>query len=210
MYFETVIIAITGPSGGGKSTFCKNLISQLPKNKSLLISQDSYYKDLSHLDFDKRASYNYDHPDSIDFNLLSEHLINLKKKKKISQPVYDFKTHCRHKNQKLVSPKEFIIVDGTLIISQQKIYSLFNHIIYIDLDQKICLERRIKRDINERGRTKKSVLEQYKKTVQPMFEEHIYPNRKNAHSIISGVNNSKMIEIEAKKIIKMKNSFQIM
>ena len=210
MYFETIMIAITGPSGAGKSTFCRHLISLLPKDKSLLLSQDSYYKDLSHLSMNERALHNYDHPESIDFKLLLEHLTDLKNKKKILQPNYDFKSHCRLHNNKVIHPKEFVIVDGTLIISQQKLYPLFNHIIYIDLNQETCLERRIKRDISERGRTKKCVLEQYNNTVKPMFEKYIYPNKQNADVIVSGENNKELVSNQAKKIMNIQKSLQIM
>jgi len=202
---QTIIIGITGASGSGKTAFAKQLISSIPKEKTLLIGQDSYYKDLSHLTSEKRASQNFDHPDALDLDLLKQQLIALKKGENVLQPIYDFNSHCRLNKSLQLHPKKIIIVEGTLILSQTNLHNLYDIIIYVDLDQKTCLERRIRRDVAERGRTKESVIEQYNKTVKPMFEAFIYPNKKTARIIIPGANNNEFIALILKKI---KNSLQ--
>ena len=184
MNLKTIIICITGASGSGKTTFAKELISALPKDKINLISQDSYYKDLKHLTIQERSSQNFDHPNSLDLDLLKKHLLTPKNGEEITQPIYDFNKHSRISSTKIIHPKEIIIVEGTLAVSKKMLHQLYDIIIYIDQDQNTCLERRIKRDIAERGRTEKCIIEQYNSTVKPMFEKFIYPCRQIAHEII--------------------------
>ena len=207
MNLKTIIICITGASGSGKTTFAKELISALPKDKITLISQDSYYKDLNHLTIQERSSQNFDHPNALDLDLLKKHLITLKNGEEITQPIYDFNTHSRISSKKIIHPKEIIIVEGTLSVSKKMLHQLYDIIIYIDQDQNTCLERRIKRDIAERGRTRKSVIEQYNSTVKPMFEKFIYPCRQIAQEIIPGSNNNKYIPPIVEKI---KNRLKLM
>ena len=207
MNLNTIIVSITGASGSGKTTFAKELISVFPKNKITLISQDSYYKDLSHLTIQERSSQNFDHPNALDLDLLKKHLITLKNGDKITQPIYDFNTHSRINSTKIIYPREIIIVEGTLAVSKKILYQLYDIIIYIDQDQNTCLERRIKRDITERGRSRKCVIEQYNSTVKPMFEKFIYPCRKLAHEIVPGNNNNEYISPISEKI---KNRLKIM
>ena len=192
MNSKSIIICITGPSGSGKTTFSKKIIPAL-LNETILISQDSYYKDLSYLTLKERASQNFDHPNALDLDLLKSHLIALKNGKNITQPIYDFNSHSRLSESKLIQPKEIIIVEGTLVLSKPMLHKLYDMIIYMDQNQNTCLERRIKRDIVERGRTKENVLEQYNESVKPMFEKFIYPCRKIAHEIIPGTNNNEYI-----------------
>lgn len=208
MNSKSIIICIAGPSGSGKTTFAKNLISALPNNQTTLISQDAYYKDLSHLSEDEKAIQNFDHPQSLDFKLLKEHLIDLLNGHAISQPLYDFNTHSRLKSHTSVSPTKIIIVEGTLVLSEKPLLDLFDLKIYIDLDQDTCLARRINRDIAERGRTKESVINQYKQTVKPMFEEFISPSKKNADWVIPGQSNDNYIETIIKEIRKKENLLQ--
>ena len=207
MNLKTIIICITGASGSGKTTFAKELISALPKDKITLISQDSYYKDLNHLTIQERSSQNFDHPNALDLDLLKKHLITLKNGEEITQPIYDFNTHSRISSTKTIHPKEIIIVEGTLAVSKKMLHQLYDIIIYIDQDQNTCLERRIKRDIAERGRTRKCVIEQYNSTVKPMFEKFIYPCREIAHEIIPGSNNNNYIPPILEKI---KNRLKLM
>ena len=207
MNLKTIIICITGASGSGKTTFAKELISVLPKDKITLISQDSYYKDLKHLTIQERSSQNFDHPNALDLDLLKKHLITLKNGEEITQPIYDFNTHSRISSTKIIHPKEIIIVEGTLAVSKKMLHQLYDIIIYIDQDQNTCLERRIKRDIAERGRTEKCIIEQYNLTVKPMFEKFIYPCRQIAHEIIPGTNNNEYISPILEKI---KNRLKLM
>ena len=207
MNLKTIIICITGASGSGKTTFAKELISVLPKDKITLISQDSYYKDLKHLTIQERSSQNFDHPNALDLDLLKKHLLTLKNGEEITQPIYDFNTHSRISSTKIIHPKEIIIVEGTLAVSKKMLHQLYDIIIYIDQDQNTCLERRIKRDIAERGRTEKCIIEQYNSTVKPMFEKFIYPCRQIAHEIIPGTNNNEYISPILEKI---KNRLKLM
>jgi len=200
MNLNTIIICITGASGSGKTTFAKELISVFPKNKVTLISQDSYYKDLNHLTIQERSTQNFDHPNALDLDLLKKHLITLKNGDKITQPIYDFNTHSRINSTKIIHPREIIIVEGTLAVSKKMLHQLYDIIIYIDQDQNTCLERRIKRDIAERGRSRKCVIEQYNLTVRPMFEKFIFPCREIAHEIIPGTNNNEYISPILEKI----------
>ena len=206
MNSKSIIICITGPSGSGKTTFSKKIIPVL-LNETILISQDSYYKDLSYLTLKERASQNFDHPNALDLDLLKNHLIALKNGENITQPIYDFNSHSRLSESKLIQPKEIIIVEGTLVVSKPMLHKLYDMIIYMDQNQNTCLERRIKRDIVERGRTKENVIEQYNETVKPMFEKFIYPCKKIAHEIIPGSNNNHFIPSIVKKI---KNRLKLM
>jgi len=183
-------------------------MAALQKNETLLIAQDAYYKDLSHLSIEEKAKQNFDHPDSLDFDLMKSHLIDLQKGNEIRQPIYDFNTHRRISCSKKIHPTKIIIVEGTLVLSQNRLQELYDHKIYIDLDQNICLDRRIERDIVERGRTRSSVLEQYNQTVKPMFEEFIEPSKYKADLIIPGENNYIFIQTVIEEIRKIENSLQ--
>jgi len=208
MNSKSIIICIAGASGSGKTTFSKKLMAALQKNETLLIAQDAYYKDLSHLSIEEKAKQNFDHPDSLDFDLMKSHLIDLQKGNEIRQPIYDFNTHRRISCSKKIHPTKIIIVEGTLVLSQNRLQELYDHKIYIDLDQNICLDRRIERDIVERGRTRSSVLEQFNQTVKPMFEEFIEPSKYKADLIIPGENNYIFIQTVIEEIRKIENSLQ--
>jgi uridine kinase len=194
MKSNTYIIGIAGASGSGKTTFAQNLAKKFTKEEVLLITQDAYYKDLMQLTISDRAKHNFDHPDSLDFKLLKEHLYELKLGISIQQPIYDFNSHSRLSSTRTIEPKRIIIVEGTLILSQKELLKEYNTTVYIQLDQQTCLDRRIKRDISERGRTKEEVLLQYRTTVLPMYEEFIKPSLLEADTIIPGVENSTDLE----------------
>lgn len=208
MNSKSIIICIAGASGSGKTTFAKKLLAALPKNHTTLISQDSYYKDLSHLTTEEKSKQNFDHPESLDFKLLKDQLINLLKGKEVLQPSYDFNTHSRLESRTTLYPTKIIIVEGTLVLSEKSLLDLYDLKLYINLPQDICLERRINRDISERGRTKESVLKQYELTVKPMFEEFILPSKNNADYIIPGQSNDTYINDIVKEIRKKENLLQ--
>lgn len=179
-----LVIGIAGGTGCGKTTVVEQIIDQIPDEEVGVISQDSYYKDLTHLDYDERARINFDHPRAIDFDLLSEHLSLLKMGKSIDQPVYSFKEHNRTDQFIRISPTKVLIVEGILIMTNPDIRKMFDIKIYVHADSDERLIRRLKRDINERGRDLEEVLNRYQNTLKPMHEEFIEPTKEYADIII--------------------------
>ncbi|GIZ16100.1 uridine kinase [Capnocytophaga catalasegens] len=179
-----LIIGIAGGTGCGKTTVVNKIISELAASEVNVISQDSYYKDLSHLSYQERTQTNFDHPKSLDFDLLKQHLIDLKEGKSIEQPVYSFVEHNRTKETTLVHPCKVLIVEGILIFTHPDIRDLFDIKIYVHADSDERLIRRIKRDTTERGRDITEVLERYQKTLKPMHQQFIEPTKEFADIII--------------------------
>tara|TARA_B100000073_G_scaffold286853_1_gene248632 strand:+ start:207 stop:827 length:621 start_codon:yes stop_codon:yes gene_type:complete len=172
------LIGIAGGSGSGKSRLVKNILNEINDNIVQAIEVDSYYKDLSHLSFKEREKNNFDHPDSIDFDLLYEDLCNLKNKITIHSPIYDYKTHTRQKNEtKTIKGAKVIIIEGIFALYNEKIRDLLSMKIYVDTPSDIRLLRRIKRDMNKRGRSIENIIEQYNNTVKPMFNKFVKPTR---------------------------------
>lgn len=193
-------IGISGGSGSGKTTLAQKIQEKFPKY-SLLISQDAYYKDLSHLPLEERAKTNFDHPSAIDFCMLKEHLIALKNNCSIYQPIYNFQTHSREKETKLLQPAEIVVVEGILLLAIPEIRDLLDLKIYIDTDNDVRILRRMERDMNERARSFIQVKEQYFMTVKPMHEEFVAPSRQYADVIFPwGGLNQKALEIIFAKI----------
>lgn len=177
-------IGIAGGTGCGKTTVVNQIIEQLPVEEVGVISQDSYYKDLSHLNYDERSQINFDHPSAIDFDLLHEHLEKLKNGDTIAQPVYSFKEHNRTGDSVPTPPRKVMIVEGILILTNPEIRELFDIKIFVHADSDERLIRRLKRDINERGRDLKEVLDRYQNTLKPMHEQFIEPTKEYADIII--------------------------
>jgi len=179
------LIGIAGGSGSGKSRLVKNILNEINDNIVQAIEVDSYYKDLSHLSFEEREKNNFDHPDSIDFDLLYEDLCNLKNKITIHSPIYDYKTHTRQKNEtKTIKDAKVIIIEGIFALYNEKIRNLLSMKIYVDTPSDVRLLRRIKRDMSKRARTIEGIIEQYNKTVKPMFTKFVKPTRDYADIII--------------------------
>jgi len=179
------IIGIAGGSGSGKSRLVKNILKEVNDNSVQVIEIDSYYKNLAHLSFEEREKNNFDHPDSIDFDLLYEDLSKLKNNLTIHSPVYDYKTHTRNENEtKKIENAKVIIMEGIFALHNQKIRDLLSIKIYVDTPSDIRLLRRIKRDMNDRGRTIEGIIEQYNKTVKPMFTKYVKPSRDYADLIV--------------------------
>jgi len=196
-----IFIGITGGSGSGKTTIVNKIKTDIPKASVLVIEQDSYYKDQSELSYEERCKTNYDHPFAFDSNLLVEHLQKLSKWEDIEKPTYDYSIHNRKKERELVKPKEIIILEGILIFYDEKLRDLLDIKIFVDTDSDIRLVRRIIRDINERGRSLESVLNQYMKTVRPAHEQFIEPTKKHADIIIpEGGHNLVAVDIMVTKI----------
>ena len=177
-----VFVGIAGGTGSGKTTFATKIHEAFPN--AVLISQDSYYRDLSNLPFEKREKTNFDHPDSLEFDLLRQHLIDLKNGKAIEQPIYNFHTHTREKGSVLVQPAQIVLVEGILLLSVPEVRDLFDIKIFIDTDDDIRILRRIERDMSERSRDFKGIKKQYLETVKPMHEAFVEPSKKFADVII--------------------------
>jgi len=179
-----LIIGIAGGTGSGKTTVVNQIIEELPKDEVCVISQDSYYKDTSHLLFDERTKINFDHPNSIDFELLEKHLNELKKGNVIEQPIYSFVEHNRTGKTITTHPRKVIIVEGILILTHPEVRKLFDINIYVHADSDERLIRRLKRDMAERGRDLQEVLNRYQTTLKPMHQQFIEPTKEYADIII--------------------------
>ncbi|WP_420572606.1 uridine kinase [Kordia sp.] len=179
-----LIIGIGGGTGSGKTTVVNEIIKQLPENEVGIISQDSYYNDTSHLNYEQRTKINFDHPRSIDFDLLCEHLTELKKGNPIDQPVYSFVKHNRTGDTIHTLPRKVMIVEGILILTNTELRKMFDINIFVHADSDERLIRRIKRDITQRGRDIDEVLARYQNTLKPMHEQFIEPTKEFADIII--------------------------
>ncbi|WP_088342106.1 uridine kinase [Robiginitalea sediminis] len=177
-------IGIAGGTGCGKTTVVNQIISQLPESEVGVISQDSYYKDLSHLDFAERCKVNFDHPRAIDFELLEAHLRALKAGMPVEQPIYSFVDHNRTRQTVLTHPQKVMIVEGILIMTHPEIRKLFDIKIFVHADSDERLIRRLRRDIQERGRDLQEVLDRYQNTLKPMHDQFIEPTKEYADIII--------------------------
>ena len=176
-----MFIGIAGGTGSGKTTLAERIHEAFPD--SVLINQDSYYRDLSHLSMTEREQMNFDHPNSLEFSLLKEHLIALRSGSAIEQPLYNFHHHVREKHTKRVLPAQIILVEGLLLFTDSELRDLFDIKIFVDTDDDVRVLRRIERDMKERSRDFKSIKEQYLKTVKPMHDAFIEPSKKYADVI---------------------------
>lgn len=179
-----LIIGIAGGTGCGKTTVVNQILNELPEGEVGIISQDSYYNDTSHLTYEERVNINFDHPRSIDFNLLTEHLKSLKKGIPIHQPVYSFVKHNRTGDTILTHPRKVMIVEGILILTNPELRDMFDIKIFVHADSDERLIRRLKRDISERGRDLDEVLNRYQNTLKPMHDQFIEPMKEYADMII--------------------------
>ena len=179
-----LIIGIAGGTGCGKTTVVEQIIAQLPVDEVCVISQDSYYKDTSELSYQERVKINFDHPNSIDFDLLLQHLKALRDGASFEQPVYSFVEHNRTGETITTHPKKVVIVEGILILTQPEIRAMFDVNVFVHADSDERLIRRLKRDISERGRNIDEVLTRYQTTLKPMHQEFIEPTKEFADIII--------------------------
>jgi uridine kinase len=179
-----LVIGIAGGTGCGKTTVVNQILNELPEGEVGVISQDSYYKDTSHLSYEERVKINFDHPRSIDFELLHQHLIALKQGDPVHQPVYSFVKHNRTGDTVLTNPRKVMIVEGILILTNPELRDMFDIKIFVHADSDERLIRRLKRDISERGRDLDEVLSRYQTTLKPMHNQFIEPMKEFADIII--------------------------
>lgn len=180
----SLVIGIAGGTGSGKTTIANYILETVGPEKIAFLPHDAYYRDLSALSQEERAQVNFDHPSSLDTELLIEHVQNLRNQETIQLPSYDFKTHTRIQATIPIKPQPIILIEGILIFAEPELRKLFNLKIYVDTDADIRFIRRLKRDIDERGRTTQSVINQYLDTVRPMHLEFVEPSKRYASVII--------------------------
>lgn len=179
-----IIIGISGASGSGKSLLSNNIVNELGTDQVAVISEDSYYKDQSSLPFEERTKTNYDHPNSLDHDLLREHLTQLQENKFADVPIYDHSKHLRTKDTRRIGNHRIIVLEGILLFVDPELRKLMDIKIYMDTPLDTCLIRRLRRDIVERARTFDSVIHQYESTVRPMYLRFIEPSRLHADIIV--------------------------
>ena len=180
---KILVIGIAGGTGSGKTTLMKNIIDSYA-NQVTVLSHDNYYRRRDELTYEQRCLINYDEPDALETDLMAAHLDELRHGRAIDCPVYDFTQHNRSNDTVRIVPKSVIIVEGILIFENQPLRDLMDIKIFVDTDADVRLCRRIKRDVNKRGRTLESVLTQYQTTVKPMHEKYVEPSKKFADIVV--------------------------
>ena len=178
-----LVIGIAGGSGSGKTTLMNNIVSRFSEDITVL-SHDSYYKRHDDMTYEERCQLNYDEPAALETELMVKHLDLLRQGQAIDCPVYDFTVHNRSDKVKHIEPSRIIIVEGILIFEDEALRDLMDIRIFVDTDADIRLCRRVKRDVNKRGRSLESVLQQYQETVKPMYEKYVEPSKKYAHILV--------------------------
>jgi uridine kinase len=181
---QPLLIGIAGGTGSGKSTVASKIAAGLPDDSVAIIDHDSYYKEHSHLTVEERARLNFDHPDALDNDLLVAHLEQLRAGRAVDIPIYDFKTHGRAAEKRHLEPRRILIVEGILVFVEERVRKLLDVKIFVDTDADIRVFRRIRRDLEHRGRTFQSIREQYYKTVRPMHLQFVEPSKRWADLIV--------------------------
>ncbi len=181
---KPVVIAVSGGSASGKTTVVLEILEKLTVKDVIIIKHDDYYKDQANLAFEDRLKTNYDHPNSLDNDLLICDLVKLINGETIEKPLYDFVKHTRSANVEIVKPKKVIILEGILILTDERIREMSDIKLFVELDDDLRFIRRLERDITERGRTVESVINQYLKTVKPMYNQFVEPTKRYADVII--------------------------
>jgi uridine kinase len=203
---KPIVIGVTGGSGSGKTSVSRAILNRFPDHSIMMLEHDSYYKDQSHLAFADRLGTNYDHPFAFDTDLLIKHMGKLLHYEAIEKPVYDYVAHTRSQTTIIQEPKEVIILEGILILEDERLRDLMDIKIYVDTDDDIRIIRRIKRDMEERGRTLDSVIEQYLSVVKPMYHQFIEPTKRYADIIVpEGGENAVAIDLIATKVASYLN-----
>lgn len=195
-----IVLGVAGGSGSGKTTVVRAITEGLGEQVTVL-HHDAYYRDTSHLDAEARTQINYDHPDSLETELLVQHLAELREGRPVAVPVYDFATHSRMPERRHVVPGKVLIVDGLLILWDRELRSMMDIRVFVDTDADLRFIRRLERDIAERGRSAESVIRQYMQTVRPMHLEFVEPSKRYAHVIVpEGGHNRVAIDMLVTKV----------
>ena len=179
-----MIIGICGGTGSGKTTIARAIVEAVGAQNVVLVEQDSYYRNLADMPLDERHQANFDHPDSLDSDMLVNHILRLKQGLQVEMPLYDFKTHTRSDKIEIIEPRPVVIVEGILIFAEPRVLDLLDVRVFVDTPDDIRLIRRLKRDITERGRTFERTLDQYERTIRPMHFEFVEPSKRHADIII--------------------------
>lgn len=183
MKHSPVLVGIAGGSGSGKTSFAKALMSRFKAIGSSILTQDRYYLDRSHEEL-QASSINFDHPSALDFEMMQRHLEDLSRGQPVRIPIYDYKTHRRQSLRQEFEPTRLILVDGTLLLQQEGIREVFHMRVFVNTPTELRLERRLKRDVAERGRTPESVVQQFRSTVEPMHQEFVEPSQRHADFVV--------------------------
>ena len=204
---QPYVIGIAGGTGSGKTTFSRELVATLMTNKIVYMSHDSYYRDLSNLPFSERTKQNFDHPDALETDLMIKHLELLRSGQAVDIPIYDFVEHTRSKETEHIEPQPVILIEGILIFAVKELRDLMDMKIFVDTDADIRFMRRLTRDMEERGRSLKSICDQYINVVRPMHEAFVEPSKRYADIIVPrGGRNRAALDMVAAKIISHMNS----
>jgi len=179
-----MFIGICGGTGSGKTTIARAIVDAVGAERVVLVEQDSYYRNLADMPLDERHQANFDHPDSIDSDMLVDHLMRLKQGLTVEMPLYDFVTHTRSDRIEIIEPRPVVIVEGILIFSEPRVLDLLDVRIFVDTPSDVRLMRRLRRDIIERGRTFERTMAQYERTIRPMHFEFVEPSKRHADIII--------------------------
>ncbi len=182
---KVIVIGVAGGSGSGKTTFARRLQNDIGLDLCDILAQDSYYIDQSDKFDHDGGSVNFDHPDALEFSLMAKHISKLKSGQSINIPTYDFATHTRVQVENVLTPKKIVLVDGILLYSQDQIVSELDHRIFIDCPESLRFERRLNRDVKERGRTPEGVKAQFQAQVKPMHDQYVEPSKKHACDMVS-------------------------
>jgi uridine kinase len=196
-----LVIGIAGGSGSGKTTVAQEILQRVGPDRIAFLQHDSYYKDISGLPPAQKAEVNFDHPNSLETELLTQHIASLRNGKSVEVPIYDFSTHSRTSQTYTVQSRKVIVVEGILIFTEADLRNMFDLKIFVDTDADLRFIRRLERDITERGRTTESVVRQYQATVRPMHLEFVEPSKRYADVIIpEGGHNTAALDMVVARI----------
>lgn len=208
---NTIIIGISGASASGKSLLANTIVNELGSDQVVIISEDAYYKNHSDIPFEERAKINYDHPDAFDHDLLYDQLIQLQEGKSIEIPIYNHSQHLRETKTRCIGSHAIIVLEGILLFVEPKLRDLMDIRIFMETSLDICLIRRLKRDIKERGRSLDCVIQQYEETVRPMYLQFIDPSKRYADLIVPRGGGNRiaidMIKAKMRELLGQRSSF---